>query len=356
MAATSSEEEEVLKGSDPSRLGKGDLLRDALRRLAELSLEDYKWRSSAFKTTQADRLMEQSIARMRGEDAAYVRPMDANEKAIGPLGRFEKAVVEWLSNVIEEEATRAKRIVNSGGQLARPIDAGEGERGPLGFLEQRVVETLQRISNSEKVRARTKTLRPKDLEETDRGPLGELELKAVLFLREVEESERLRMEQSRSRGGEIVRPIDVPGPLGEWEMAISEIFYAEEKRAQDLEKNPGKVIRPKDARLPGPFGKAELMVNELLMQLRTEENERLRNIQKVAENNRPMERDSNSFLGMVETVLVGIVRAPQMFASVIDRVGELLASKPMDDADAEIVQERGKLKSSSGPLTDDLKP
>lgn len=62
--------------------------RDAFKSLTELSLKDYKWRSSVFKSNEADRLMEQSLARMRGEDASYVRPMDATDEKLGPLVCF----------------------------------------------------------------------------------------------------------------------------------------------------------------------------------------------------------------------------------------------------------------------------
>jgi hypothetical protein len=352
MAASSSEEDDTdaisqsspPAGDDEKKMERGDLLRDAIRRLAELSLEDYRWRSSGLKSSEADRMVEQSMARMLGEDAAYVRPMDASDNSIGPLGKLEKTVNEWFSKVIDEEGRRAERIVNSDGQLIRPIDAGEEDMGPLAFLEQRVIDFFQSILNSEKERVRTGTLRPKDLEETVRGPFGELELRVVFFLREVEQSERLRLEQSRLRGGQIVRPIDVPGPLGEIEMAISEIFYAEEKRAKE---NPGKFIRPKDARVPGPFGEAELSVGKVLENLRKEESDRLRNIKRVMQDNRPMDADSDSFLGVFETIIVGIARGPQLFASVFKRVQELLSSEPLDESDMEIVKDGRKMKPSS---------
>ena len=57
----------------------------SLLRLAQLSLEDYKWRLSVFKENDADRKVEESLARMMGDDAAYIRPMDASEQKIGPL-------------------------------------------------------------------------------------------------------------------------------------------------------------------------------------------------------------------------------------------------------------------------------
>ena len=63
----------------------GAVKNKSLLRLAELSLEDYEWRQSIFKTTEADRKVEESLARMMGEEAAYLRPMDAGTEKIGPL-------------------------------------------------------------------------------------------------------------------------------------------------------------------------------------------------------------------------------------------------------------------------------
>jgi len=57
----------------------------SLMRLAELSLKDYDWRSSVFKSKEADRKVEESLARMMGDEPIYVRPMDASEGKIGPL-------------------------------------------------------------------------------------------------------------------------------------------------------------------------------------------------------------------------------------------------------------------------------
>jgi hypothetical protein len=82
--------------SDPiSESDKSDLKEDgiekknvqskSLLRLAELSLEDYEWRQSIFKTDEAARKVEESLARMMGDEASYVRPMDASTEKIGPL-------------------------------------------------------------------------------------------------------------------------------------------------------------------------------------------------------------------------------------------------------------------------------
>jgi hypothetical protein len=134
------------------------MLRDTFKSITELSLMDYKWRSSVFKENEADRRVEESLARMRGEDPSYIRPMDATDEKIGPLvrfriresahnyliltlilphndkGRAERMAVAWVSKVIEEEGKRAESILKSDGKVVRPIDAcdPEDDLGPLG--------------------------------------------------------------------------------------------------------------------------------------------------------------------------------------------------------------------------------
>ena len=46
-----------------------------------------------FKKTEADRQVEESYARMMGEDATYVRPMDATDDKIGPLVSEVESIV-----------------------------------------------------------------------------------------------------------------------------------------------------------------------------------------------------------------------------------------------------------------------
>lgn len=65
--------------------GVGGIKNKGLLRLAQLSLEDYQWRQGLFKTKEADRKVEESLARMMGDEASYVRPMDASSEKIGPL-------------------------------------------------------------------------------------------------------------------------------------------------------------------------------------------------------------------------------------------------------------------------------
>ena len=318
--------------------GEKPILQSLARTLAQLSLEDYKWRSDIFKAKEAERMLEQSLARMRGEDPMYVRPMDASESSLGPLGRWEKSAVEWLTQVVEEEGRRAERIVNGGGELVRPKDAG-AELGPLGFLEAAASDFLEKIKSSESERVRTKTIRPKDLDESKRGPLGEAEFRAVRIFEEIRDAELLRMNQSRRRGGEVVRPLDVPGPLGELEAKVLELFDAEQKRvAEKRLASPGAFIRPKDARYRGPLGEAEQKAYETLAQLSEAERLRLKSIQRILEEKRPMDNDKNSALGILETVIVGLVRGPILLVTVLRRVAELLKSQPLDASDEVLVR------------------
>lgn len=276
-----------------------------------------------------------------GEDVTYVRPMDAGEEKIGPLGRAEKQLVEWLSLVIEEEGRRARLIASMDGELVRPIDLQQTNNGgPLSALENAAVDFFSRISESEKERVKTSTLRPKDVIEEKRGPLGNFEASVVNALEEIRLSEQLRMEQSRKRGGEVVRPIDVPGPLGEAERWYLELITAEKQRGKDRQKNDGKLVRPKDASLEGPLGLAERKFSEAMNVLRDEETERLRSIRRVLNENRPMEKNRNSFAGWTEAVLVGIFRAPQLMFRVIDRVKELLESENLDEKDQDILKKK----------------
>lgn len=242
-------------------------------------------------------------------------------------GRAEKTLVKWLSLVIEEEGRRARLISSSNGELVRPMDLEVG--GPLSNLESAAVTLIERIRSSEKERVLTSTLRPKDLEEEKRGPLGNLEAKVVNALDEIKRAERKRMELSRNRGGEVVRPIDVPGPLGEMELWYLELITAEKQRAKDRERNNGDLVRPKDGSIQGPMGTAEQKFSDAINYIREEETERLTNVKRFLQEKRPMEVDRNSALGWTEAFLVGVFRAPQLFFRVFDRVKELLESETL---------------------------
>lgn len=335
--------------SDQDQMKERGLLRleksSGLLRLAQLSLQDYEWRVNFFKDKEADRQVEESLARMMGEEASYVRPMDASDSKIGPLGLWEKESVEWLQSVIDEEGRRAREIVRLGGILVRPMDATAGpggieQLGPLGVIEKRVVDFLDSIKTSERERSKNRVLRPKDLEESKRGPLGEAELRASEAIREILNSERLRVAQSKQRDG-LVRPIDVPGPLGELEMAVLEVWKAEEQRKLETAENNGAyLVRPMFARTKGPLGELELQATEAVKRLNDEERQRLRNIQRYLDENRPMQQRETTALGLLETIVVGIVRAPILIYQIFCRVRDLLESETIDESDAKILEEK----------------
>lgn len=300
----------------------GEMLRDITRNLAALSLKDYKWRSNLFKEMNAERLLESSLARMRGDSPSYVRPMDADE--LGPLGIAEESAVTWLSKVIESEGKRAEMMVEADGAWVRPIDVDSG--GPLAEIESMVIGFFDRIRASEKLRSDMGILRPKDMDESERGPLGDAEYRLYQALKELTKSEKQRMEQSLERGGELVRPMEIPGPLGEVEAAAMAIIDAERKRKEESSIGGGSV-RPMDAELKGPLGEAEQDAIRAFRRLNEEERERLRGILKKLQESRPMELNRDSLLGVLEAIVVGIIRAPKMIASVWDRVTDLLNSE-----------------------------
>lgn len=315
-----------------------DLTRAIIRRLANLSLQDYKWRSDYFKKSEADRRVEESLARMIGDDPSYFRPMDASDSKIGPLGKAEKTLVNWLILVIEEEGKRAQQIAALDGELVRPMDLNENEGGPLAALERSAVQFWDTIRTTEKSRGVNQ--RPKDVQGS---PLGQFENFVATKLNSITEAEQLRLEmQRRLPDGSVVRPIDVPGPLGELERQWLEVATAERQRIKEDK------VRPKDASYQGPLGEAELRAIAALKVLQQEERARLDSITKAMKESRPMERDSNSVLGLIEAVMVGIFRAPQMIVSVVQRVQELMESSRLEQADQIILEnEQLRRKSSS---------
>ena len=62
--------------------------------------------------------------------------------------------------------------------------------------------------------------------------------------------------ERQTRGGEVVRPIDVPGPLGDFELAVADLIKAERIRAQDGRRKET-IVRPKDATVKGMLGEYE---------------------------------------------------------------------------------------------------
>ena len=228
--------------------------------------------------------------------------------------------------------------------MVRPYEAvtPDGELGPLGYMEKQFVDFLDMIRRSERARSLANIIRPKDMDESVRGPLGEAEYKAVEAIREILDAERLRATQSKERD-ELVRPIDVPGPIGEFEMIVLEACEAERQRALDRKRDPeNALVRPKDATTKGPFGELEEQAVAAVQRLTNEEKERLRNIRKYLKEKRPMESDKNSVLGVLETLVVGVLRAPILAYQIVVRVSELMQSEPLPEEDAVMLERRTK--------------
>ncbi|EJK76086.1 hypothetical protein THAOC_02170 [Thalassiosira oceanica] len=324
---------EVGGGVKEPRQRKRDMFKQALKDLSTLSLLDYKWRSALFKKNEAERQEEAWMAAMMGEEPAYARPMDAS-------GKFTHELIG---------RQRARRIAESDGELIRPKDLSRtDEAGPLSELERKAVQFLNDLSDSEVRRVQSGKLRPKDCE--DRGPLGEAEAKAVLVLDKVVESEKTRMKQSRL-SGQAVRPIDVPGPLGELERYVGDIIRSEKQRARDRDANEGKLVRPKDATLTSGLGEAERRAVEDWEMLKKEEKRRLFNLRRFISERRPMESDADSPIGVTEAFAVGLFRGPRLLAAVADRVKELMASEELGEKDKDFIRSLPPVQSKD--LKDD---
>lgn len=262
-------------------------------------------------------------------------------------GDAEKKAVKWLTAVIEEEGKRARRIAESDGELIRPMQmVFDEEAGPLSELERRAVRFLSEISDSEVQRVRSGTVRPKDMDTP--GPLGEAEARAVLALERVVESEKVRVMQSKMRG-EAVRPIDVPGPLGEFEKIVGDIIRSERQRVKDRASNEGRLVRPKDATIRSGLGDAEKKAAEDWEMLQNEERQRLFSLKRYFDERRPMEADKDSPLGVTEAFTVGLLRGPKLLGKVVDRVKELLSSEEIEGQDD--IQRR--LPPTGDPVSDD---
>lgn len=251
-------------------------------------------------------------------------------------GNAEKSAVQWLTRVIEEEGERARLIASSDGELVRPKDLTEG---PLSELERKAIQFLSEISDSEVERVRSGTLRPKDMK--IRGPLGEAEARAVLAIDRVVESERARMERSRY-SGEMTRPIDVPGPLGEIEKYMGDIIRSERQRVKDREWNNGKLVRPKDASIRSGLGDVERKAVEDWEKLAKEEKDRFSSFKRFLEERRPADVDGDSPLGVIEAFTVKLLNGPRLIAKTFSRVKELMSISPLSEEENAILQRRWK--------------
>ena len=129
-------------------------------------------------------------------------------------------------------------------------------------------------------------------------------------------------------------------------MAVANLLRAEERRAMELNRNQGRVLRPKDASFRGPLGDLEEAMYRFFDDVRAEENERLQSIRQLMQDKRPMENDRKSVLGVSEAIFVGIIRAPQLIVSVFRRVVELLNSESLPPSDKELLQDADRKSNS----------
>lgn len=145
------------------------------------------------------------------------------------------------------------------------------------------------------------------------------------------------MAQSRRRGGEAVRPIDVPGPLGEFERYVGDIIRSERQRVKDRELNQGKLVRPKDASITSGLGEVERKAVEDWETLQKEETQRLLSLRRFLSERRPMESDKDSPLGVTEAFTVALLKGPKLVARVAERVSELLKSEQLESKDMDLL-------------------
>jgi len=296
-----------------------------LRRLAAWSLQDYRWRAQVWQEERASRMLQDSLDQLQGT-STYIRPMDAPQA--GPLGKFEKESVDWLEQVFVEESQRAESIL-SNSSLVRPKDIEK--KGPLGRLEAQASTLLSQLFRGEQARVTEKWWQPPRA--IPAHPLGIWEERTLQVWNELlssEETRRLLQQNSR----DTVRPMDVPGPLGEWEVRVLEIYDQEVERVRQ------NATRP----LPSTvLGRAETNAVEAVQNLTREEWSRLASIQQLLREQRPMEQSKKTWLGYLEAIAVGVVRAPLLLWSVMERVQELSQSSVVLD-DENGVSERRNAK------------
>lgn len=169
------------------------------------------------------------------------------------------------------------------------------------------------------------------------------------------------MDQSRRRGGEAVRPIDVPGPLGEFERYVGDIIRSERQRVKDRDLNEGKLVRPKDASITSGLGEVERKAVQDWETIQVEEKQRLLSLKRFIRERRPMERDRDSPLGVTEAFTVALLRGPRLVAKVADRVSELLKSEQLETEDLNLTLPPSKdedinEKEQEGKKKDDQLP
>mmetsp|Transcript_35182 Transcript_35182/g.112543 ORF Transcript_35182/g.112543 Transcript_35182/m.112543 type:complete len:310 (-) Transcript_35182:152-1081(-) len=242
-------------------------VKSARVKLAELSLEDVRWRRQAVRATRK------------------VRPLGDSE-AVATVEQFQRVV----SAILDEEASRAEQIVLQKGEFVRPMSLEM--RGPLGELEEKLVGGVPVVEFFRNVR-------------------NEVRL--------IVESEKVRATRVKNLGRTRGRPKDAPpSALGRLEKFFDALFR--EERNRDI------TQRPIDNPAQGPLAKAEKRAVNLLDTVNSYERRRLDVLLRAGVLRRPMEQPRRSPLGILESLVTGVVRAPLLVAALVDSVKDELES------------------------------
>ena len=255
-------------------MNKMEPLKRARQKLAELSLQDVRWRREAERATRKV-------------------PLLGDSEAVATVEKFQK----MAAAILDEEEFRARQIVSRGGEAVRPMSAPPDARGPLGDFEEKVVKIFADWSLA------------KDALLDFFGLLRE----EVLMIVASERARAERVERSKKRQ----RPLDAPpSALGNLEAFVDDLFREE--------KNRNKLQRPLDspAKNRGPLASAERRAVELLATVNAYERQRLDVLLEAGILQRPMDYDGprKSPLGFLESFVVGLIRAPVLVSALISVV------------------------------------
>uniref|UniRef100_A0A7S3NJ40 Uncharacterized protein n=1 Tax=Aureoumbra lagunensis TaxID=44058 RepID=A0A7S3NJ40_9STRA len=276
-------------------------------RLAELSLEDVRWRREADRVTVS------------------IKP-EGDIEAIRLLERIKNL---WGA-VVDEEEFRAEQIISFGGRGVRPMNAPPDARGPLGNTEERVVAFITDAS-----------LLPAAMQKLTSFVLQELN--------NTIQSEKFRVERKKQN----MRPMDAPPSLiGRLEVFVDNVYREEKYRNQQHFST--RPIHLK-AGYRGPLAKLEYATSSFLDVLIAYEKKRLDLLSQAGLLlKRPMEAHPNSPFGLLESIFVGLIRAPILLAALFSRIYDLLHESETDEyyVDSPLKQQREE-NNFSGPWWED---
>lgn len=227
--------------------------------------------------------------------------LDGDPVAVATVRRVQQLALA----VVDEEEYRAKQMISLGGSAIRPRDAPPDVRGPLGELELEWTTTLEESRWN--------------LLSVLLDWLSEIMMRLDEEVKAIVASETARVELLRT--GTRLRPLDAPpSALGRLEQFVDAIVKEETTRAtagvsRPVENSPGSR---------GPLAAAERRAAALLDVFYAYEIERFQILRDSGLIERPMDRDPQGALGMVEGATVGFVRAPILVSALVARVAQLV--------------------------------